>query len=323
MRLLALAVLGFLGCGRFGFEELEPDGVVDGGVRELDGGHGDDGGNAFGADAALPNCFDVACLRLIVDRASFLRDNNTWYPAMTSAYVLDRYEVTVARFREFVAAGFGTRASPPDIGAGAHVAIASSGWTSDWSTILPVSTEDLAYRVSSIPDATFTPNSGSNERLPIVGVTWYEAFAFCIWDGGFLPSAAEWNYAAAAGSEQRTFPWGSYNCGPSCANSCVNGGAGACPSAGVQAVGYTTSSPGKWTQWDLAGNVAELSADRPPSATYSPPTPCDNCADMRSQTNRVAHGGSWDDYYQHVTASFDTFVTARSDKVGFRCARLP
>ena len=309
MRLLALAVLGFLGCGRFGFEELEPDGVVDGGVRELDGGHGDDGGNAFGADAALPNCFDVACLRLIVDRASFLRDNNTWYPAMTSAYVLDRYEVTVARFREFVAAGFGTRASPPDIGAGAHVAIASSGWTSDWSTILPVSTEDLAYRVSSIPDATFTPNSGSNERMPIVGVTWYEAFAFCIWDGGRLPTVAEHEAAAFGGEEQRPYPWGA-------AYDSTKVATGSIESIGS----HSPAGDARWGHSDLVGNVDEWALDY----FGELPLPCTNCAQIAPSPTRILLGGSFlgpSNQYGQTGLLHGTGPAQRNATVGFRCAR--
>jgi formylglycine-generating enzyme required for sulfatase activity len=41
----------------------------------------------------------------------------------------------------------------------------------------------LAHRTSS---------AGSKENLPINCVNWWESYAFCIWDGGFLPSEAEW-----------------------------------------------------------------------------------------------------------------------------------
>jgi formylglycine-generating enzyme required for sulfatase activity len=43
--------------------------------------------------------------------------------------------------------------------------------------------------------------------VPINCVTWHEAYAFCIWDGGFLPTEAEWELAASGG-EERVFPYG-------------------------------------------------------------------------------------------------------------------
>ena len=81
-----------------------------------------------------------------------------------------------------------------------------SGWVaSDDGKIAPTNA-NLAC--SSAYDS-WTSTAGTNENLPINCVNWWEAYAFCIWDGGFLPSDAEAGYAAAGGDEQREYPWGS------------------------------------------------------------------------------------------------------------------
>ena len=71
-----------------------------------------------------------------------------------------------------------------------------TGWqSSDDSNIDPTDANLLCAAT-----ATWTHTAGAQENLPIDCVNWYEAYAFCIWDGGFLPSEAEWEYAAAGGS---------------------------------------------------------------------------------------------------------------------------
>jgi formylglycine-generating enzyme required for sulfatase activity len=56
------------------------------------------------------------------------------YPATVADFYLDKYEITVGRFRAFVNAGMDTQASPPPSGAGTHLLIPGSGWDSTWNT---------------------------------------------------------------------------------------------------------------------------------------------------------------------------------------------
>ncbi len=129
-------------------------------------------------------------------------------PATVSDFRLDTYEVTVGRFRKFVEAGLGNQGKPPQAGAGANPYIANSGWDPAWNASLAVDTNGLKAALKcSVTYQTWTDNPAGAEARPINCVDWFEAFAFCAWDGGFLPTEAEWNYAAAGGAEQRPYPW--------------------------------------------------------------------------------------------------------------------
>ena len=87
----------------------------------------------------------------------------------------------------------------PKEGGGAHPAFADSGWRKEWtasSGYLPSSSEDLAHDLSAQKQSL---EGSVQDDLPVRGVNWYVAFAFCVWDGGRLPTDAEWAYAAFAG----------------------------------------------------------------------------------------------------------------------------
>lgn len=251
------------------------------------------------------------------------------YPATVSAFRLDKYEVTVGRFRKFVEAGMGTNISPPSAGAGAHAKISGSGWDASWNVSLATDTSTLIAAVKC--DATYqtwTDSPGTNEDLPVNCVTWYEAMAFCVWDGGYLPTNAEWNFAAAGGDEQRAYPWsnpaGSTTIDCSHANYkidvpsgefCVNGMTG-----GVARVGNKSpKGDGKWEQADLGGNLWEWALDGFQDLTI----PCNDCANLAYGLGRTVRSSSFNNAAAHIRGSYRPYgaPTFRNYDLGMRCAR--
>ena len=251
------------------------------------------------------------------------------YPATVSSFMLDRFEVTVGRFRTFVEAGMGTRAIPPTVGAGAHAKISGSGWDASWNTSLAADTSTLLTAVKC--DATYqtwTDAPGANENLPINCVTWYEAMAFCVWDSGYLPTDAEWNFAASGGDEQRAYPWSSpagsttidcsqanYKIDVPSGEFCANGMIG-----GVTRVGdKSPKGDGRWKQADLGGNVWEWALD----GFQDLYTPCNDCANLASGLGRTVRSSAFNNGAVHIRGSYRPYGAPnfRNYDLGMRCAR--
>jgi len=248
-----------------------------------------------------------------------------------STFALDRFEVTVGRFRAFVAAGMGTQASPPTAGDGAHPLISGSGWDGAWNSSLQANTTALTTVLKCQSTyQTWTDTPGSGETLPINCVNWYEAFAFCAWDGGRLPTEAEWNYAAAGGAEQRAYPWSiAYPPGSTTIDGtyavydCLGDGTGSCAFTDIQTVGSRSpKGDGRWAQADLAGSMWEWNLDWYASPY---PNPCSNCANLTAASYRVVRGGFWYNNASYLHAAFRYYNTPdyRNYYIGFRCSRTP
>ncbi len=285
---------------------------------------------------------DDCCATLLVAGGSFYRtyDNdggpsNLADPATVSSFLLDKYPVTVGRFRQFVQAWDGGAGYMPPPGSGKHTHLNGgqglvgidgveheTGWQSSYDSFVAPTDANLVCLGNYSTWRDLDPPN--NESDPINCVNWYEAYAFCIWDGGFLPSEAEWAYAAAGGSEQRAYAWGSTPPDPYgdlASWWCYPGSV-----CHARWVGAAYKGVARWGQIDLVGNIIVFTADW--NGTYT--TPCTDCA-MLTETNppasyrsiRGAAYGSGPIYMNPAYRPWPQYPYFRDGAVGFRCARSP
>jgi sulfatase modifying factor 1 len=312
---------------------------------------------AGGSDVCAPSCqgtiFDASpgigcgpsgtescCASLPVTGGTFDRsydgvtDTDMTSPATVSDFTLDTYEVTVARFRQFVegwangwrpAAGSGIHThlnGGKGLADSSHPGSFETGWNPSWTS---TQLDTLTAWTQALDCGTFSTWSidpAGRENLPINCVDWYMAYSFCIWDGGFLPSEAEWNYAAAGGGAsdgQRVYAWSS----PSTSETidCTYAAYGSCAATSPVAAGLLFKGNGKYGQADLTGNVWEWNLD----AFSAYVTPCHDCAYLTDTGQRTIRGESFsypaNNLYVATRGNDDPTDLYAYD--GIRCARAP
>jgi formylglycine-generating enzyme len=153
--------------------------------------------------------------------------------------------------------------------------------------------------------------------MPVMGVSWNNAQEYCRWkgNGARLPTEAEWEYAAHAGTTTEYF-WGA-----------------TMDSASKYAVvnkGYSrvmSRSPNNWGLCDMLGNAWEWCADRYQKDYYSA-SPVHNPqgpADSTKYPYRVVRGGSWKEYSWNLRCANRNFgeQARRFEGVGFRICKNP
>lgn len=245
-----------------------------------------------------------------------------------SRFFLDEREVTVKRFRDWWAAG---RVSPKG---GDLIVVGGEGLTVNWQDAWTVTEPSTDSGMGSAMGATWTSSVAGNEALPINFVDWPTALAFCVANGGRLPTEAEWE-SAASGREGRLFPRenkDTRNVAPTAAmlpcNRAISAVGGDCgPPAPPPGVSERSSRDGVF---DLAGSLAEWVIDVPPPAGLGCTT---NCYPSRPSVDpilfaetalRGVRGGAWSDADPKVLrAQARDFkaMSTRSAAIGFRCAK--
>jgi formylglycine-generating enzyme required for sulfatase activity len=221
------------------------------------------------------------------------------------AYAISRYPVTNAEFARFVEDGGYT---DPGYWTGAGWQVKErEGWTQ------PRYWEDEAW---------------NDPSQPVVGVSWYEALAYCRWLAARtgwdyrLPSEAEWE-KAARGTDGRRYPWGNAWDPARCNNKETGPGS-------TTPVGQYPEGDSPYGVSEMVGQVWEWCSSKyggsgtQPQFGY-PYNPDDGREDLEGDETRILRGGSW---YNDAPAGVCRCGYRRgaypgdggSDR-GFRCVR--
>lgn len=170
------------------------------------------------------------------------------------------------------------------------------------------------------PDFWDEVSGKDSAQMPVVGVSWNEANAYCHWAGRRLPTETEWE-KSARGTDARPYPWGDAPPTPDRANY-LNDAPGTYDGA-LSPVGAHAAGRSPYGVDDLAGNASEWVAD-----WYSESFTADdvyNPHGPRDGEKKVIRGSGRHDPVMRLGATARHYASpdTRADDIGFRCASDP
>ncbi|MCE7979948.1 MAG: NACHT domain-containing protein [Caldilinea sp. CFX5] len=234
---------------------------------------------------------------------------------LQQAYQISRYPITVTQYQLFVDAGgydhapYWQEAAEQGIWQGGQLRCHT------WSVEQQESIEGWVQGPANYGSGFDAPNQ------PQIGISWYEALAFCRWlseklgNSVRLPTEAEWE-CAACHTDGRRYPWGDEFHARHC--NMADTGIGS-PSP----VGSFPSGRAACGAADMSGNVWEWCSTKWRENYQDYAVQVDDAP--TGDDRRVVRGGAfvYNDYYVRCAARFGYLPSIRYNVVGFRVVRVP
>lgn len=215
-----------------------------------------------------------------IEGGVFTMGDDEFFPlreVYVSPFYIDAVEVTTARYAKFLEANGAL--APPD----------------EWERV------DLQ----------------KNGDLPVIGVSWNDADAYCRWVGRRLPTEAEWEKAARDG-DQRKYPWG--NDEPTPDKAFYGHRAEWAYQGGLGPVGTLEAGRSADGVYDLEGNAGEWVSDWFTESFHV--NDVRNPQGPPAGEKKAIRGSGWHDQVERIGGSrrYHASPDNRTDDVGFRCA---